>query len=176
MDDDAIAEFIAWERQTMNMAHRLVKKHNQFHPHPKDDGHGKTIIGWLRDWGKRGISQQAATVMLNEDIQDTMLALRSRIAAVGHQRLGNVRGAALVALAMVPSLGATTVLSWNEVWQLLAAEQWDDAADALQMTGFGIAMAGTIEDRARAVALQRAIRTGKAFGPDDERALAGMVH
>ena len=173
---DPIDDFLDWERLTMSLAHRLVKRYHAFRSRPADDGHGNTVIGWLRNWGKRGLSEKAATTMLNDDLQDTMISLRQRIATVGHQRLGHARGAAMLTLAMVPSLGPEKVLSWDAVWQFLAAERWEDAADALQMAGFGIAMAGTPEDRARAIGLQRTIRTGKPFGLDDEEHLVSMLH
>ncbi|MGH8028048.1 MAG: hypothetical protein ACREO0_15115 [Pseudoxanthomonas sp.] len=170
-----IQAFTTWERMAMSIALRLVKKHQTFHPHPTADRNGVTLIGWLRNLGKRGISQQAGTQMLNEDLNDTMQALRARIFSIGHERLGEARGAALLFLAMLPELGADKVLAWDDMWGHLSRSEWEEAAEALQMTGFAAAMAGTLQERARAVALQRVLRTGKQFGPDDEKRLEGMA-
>lgn len=159
--------FTAWERMAMSIALRMVKKHQTFHPHPKQDRTGVVLIGWLRNLGKRGISQQAGTHMLNEDLNDTMQALRQRIAWIGHEKLGPARGGALLFIAMLPELGVETVLGWRSMWDNLAAERWEEAAEDLQMTGFATAMAGTPGERARAVALQRVLRTGKQH--DDTR-------
>lgn len=156
-----IEAFTHWERLAMSIALRMVKKHQTFHPHPKTDGNGVTLIGWLRNLGKRGISQQAGTHMLNEDLNDTMQALRQRIAWIGHEKLGEARGAALLFIAMLPEFGIETVLGWRSMWDNLAEGRWEEAAEDLQMTGFATAMAGTPGERARAVALQRVLRTGK---------------
>jgi hypothetical protein len=159
--------FTAWERLAMSIALRMVKKHQTFHPHPKTDRNGVTLIGWLRNLGRRGISQQTGTHMLNEDLDDTMKALRQRIAWIGHDQLGEARAAALLFIAMLPELGVEAVLGWGSMWDNLAAGRFEEAAEDLQMTGFATAMAGTPGERARAVALQRVLRTGKQH--DDTR-------
>lgn len=166
--------FTAFERLAISIALRMVKKHQTFHPYPVSDGHGGTIIGWLRNLGKRGISQQAGTQMLNEDLNEAMQAMSVRIGMIGHDRLGAPRVGALLFLARLPEIGLDRVMNWESLWRELAAERWEEAAEALQMTGWAAAMAGTIQERARAVALQRVIRTGRQFGPDDEQRLAQL--
>lgn len=168
-----ITSFTAWEDLAVSTALRIVQRLEPFHAHPTDDGFGGTVIGWWRNLGKKGISQQAATHMLREDLTAARLVLRARIAGVGHERLGPARAAALLVLAMLPELGPEKVLAWNDLWQALREERWDDAADALLMTEFPHTMTGNRQKMVRAVTLQRVIRSGKQF-MSEEQAVAGL--
>jgi hypothetical protein len=173
-----IAAFNAFESLTMSITQRLVKRHEPFQPFPMDDGNGGKIVGWLRSLTRKGISQQAATAMLNEDLHEAMGALRARIAATGHDHLGSARAAVLLYLALLPGIGADRVLSWAAMWSALSAGRWDDAADALLMTEWPAVMVGSPAEIARGVALQRVIRTGRQFDADDERRIraSGAPH
>lgn len=170
MTSDVLA-FHAFEDLAKSIALRLVQRHEPFLAQPAPDGHGGTMIGFLRALGRKGITRQAATHMLRDDLDEAMVALRARIAAVGHERLGAARAAVLLHLALLPEIGAARVLSWESLWSALASERWNDAADALLLTEWPTVMTGTTQQRVRGVALQRVIRTGNQFTDADERRL-----
>lgn len=155
-----IDAFNTWEDNACNVALRLVQQHQRFHSHPTDNGVGGKMIGWLRDLTGKGVSKAAATHMLKDDLRESMTVLRVRIASIGHDRLGESRGAVLLFLAQLPQIGVKRVLGWNDLWNALRDERWDDAADVLLLTEWPQAMQDE-ESKVRAVALQRVIRSGK---------------
>lgn len=163
--------FYAFEDLAKSIALRLIQRHEPFLSHPAPDGQGGTVIGFLRSFGRKGITKQAATHMLREDLDEAMTTLRARIASVGHERLGAARAGVLLHLAMLPEIGAARVLSWDSLWAALRTERWHDAADALLLTEWPTVMTGTTQQRVRGVALQRVIRTGNQFTDDEERRL-----
>lgn len=166
-----VQTFHAFEDLAKSIALRLIQRHEPFLSQPAADGQGGIVIGWLRSLGKKGITKQAATHMLREDLDEAMLTLRSRIASVGHERLGAARAGVLLHLAMLPEIGAARMLTWESLWAALSAERWNDAADALLLTEWPTVMTGTSQQRVRGVALQRVIRTGSQFTDADERRL-----
>lgn len=167
-----IANFHAFEELAKSIAQRLIKRHEPFRAQPTPDGHGGTVIGWLRSLGRKGVSQSAATHMLREDLEEASLALRAKIAACGQDKLGEARAAVLLYLALLPEIGLERVLRWEAMWIALRAGDWDEAADALLLTEWPEVMTGTREKVVRGVALQRVIRTGKQFTDADERRLS----
>lgn len=173
MSDFGAQQFQSFEQLAMSVAQRMVKRHDSFNAFPADDGQGGTIIGWLRRLGSKGISQRAATTMLNEDLTEAMLSLRARVWETGHERLGFARTAVLLYLALLPEIGAAKVLSWNVMWSALREERWDDAANALLLTEWPTTMR-TPAQMARAVALQQVLRSGKQFNEDDETRISAL--
>ena len=169
-----VADFLHWEELVISGSVRAVQKHKTFQAHPKADGMGNTVIGWIRDFGRHGISKRAATVMLQEDLRDSMTVLRARVAFIGHERLGVHRGIVLLFLAQLPEIGPERLLKWNDFWTALREERWDDAADQLLVTEFPKAMRQDEESTRTAVALQRALRSGKSL-IHEEAAVSGLT-
>lgn len=165
--------FTTWEDMVINTALRAVQKHKTFTAHPREDGMGNTVIGWVRNFKLHGISKRAATVMLQEDLRGSMDKLRARMFTIGHERLGVHRGAVLLFLAQLPEIGPDRVLGWTDFWSALREERWDDAADHLLITEFPKAMRQDDESTRTAVALQRALRSGKNLIAE-EQAVAGL--
>lgn len=164
-----LVNFHAFEDLAKSIALRLIQRHEPFRAQPTPDGHGGMIIGWLRKLSGKGISRQAATHMLKEDLDEAMAAMRTRIVSVGHEQLGYARVGVILHLAMLPELGAAKVLGWTSFWEALGNGNWNDAADALLLTEWPAMMAGSRETMVRAVALQSVIRTGNQFTGADER-------
>ncbi len=167
-----VANFHAFEDLAKSIAQRLIRRHEPFQSHPTPDGHGGTVIGWLRSLGRKGISQRAATTMLVEDLEEAAVALRVKIAQCGQDKLGEARAAVLLYMALLPEIGLDRVLRWDAMWIALRAGDWDEAADALLLTEWPEVMTGSREKVVRGVALQRVIRTGKQFTDADERRLS----
>ena len=164
-----LTSFHAFEDLAKSIALRLIQRHEQFRAHPTPDGHGGVVIGWLRKFSRKGISHKAATLMLREDLDEAMQALRSKIVMVGQDQLGASRVAVLLHLAMLPEIGAARVLGWDALWAALSTANWNDAADALLLTEWPVVVGGARESMVRAVALQRVLRTGNQFTDLEER-------
>lgn len=167
-----VTAFYAFEELAKSIAQRLIKRHEPFRAQPTPDGHGGTVIGFLRNLGRKGISTRAATHMLVEDLDEAATALRPKIAQCGEERLGEARAAVLLYMALLPELGVERVLRWDAMWIALRNGDWDEAADALLLTEWPEVMTGTREKVVRGVALQRVIRTGKQFTDADERRIS----
>ena len=115
------------DESTRQMARTLIIRHEGFRPHVYKDSRGFLTLGIGHCLVTSPITMQAASAILDDDLNDAMWALQNHI--IDFNSL--IRARQVVLIDMVFNLGITGLLKFEKMWEAIRTSNWNAAADAM---------------------------------------------